>query len=195
MQYTWIRKFFGLYAPSSRVSLPFREVQTSMGAYQTLGRMLFNLRLLSGALPGSKYHTWDRSRVFVRHLTEEEKLVAALVHGAWALGEDNRVDFFTMFPPTPYDPVEGVILVPYGPVRFEQPVQAGQEAEAVKLLKQRMRGELDYRCDFHGLFRTKPIVEGDSNDDVPKSKSAPRLPRKKRDKPRTSKRQSRTKSK
>jgi len=164
-----------------------------MGAYTTLGRMLFNLRLLSGALTGSRYHTWDRSRVHVRHLTEEEKLVAALVHGAWALGEDNRVDFFTMFPPTPHDPVEGVILVPYGPVRFEQPVRAGEEAEAVKLLKQRMKGETGYQCDFHGLFRTKPNdVEGSINDDVPPPVPPRRLPRQK-PKPKPTKRQSRTK--
>lgn len=154
-----------------------------MGAYPTLGRMLFNLRLISGAHPGALYHVWEKSRVHVRHLTDEEKLLAALTYGAWPADDRGRIDYFTMFPPTPHDPVEGVILVPYGPVRFEQPVKQGEEREAVALLKKRMRGEVAYQADFHGLFRTtKPNTnEEGSTNDVPNPPVKPirvRSPRK-----------------
>jgi len=176
--------------------MAFQDVRVTLSRPpQSTSHLLLSLRLLrvgGPSVPTRRGRSWAKERVSVRETTQEERNLYYTIREELDGGHDSiGLLWFVVFPPSPPaqgEPVHGAILIHLGHVTWEQPVVAGQECEAVKTLRARMHGVFDYMCDFHGLFRTtKPIVEGDSNDDVPKPVPPVRMPRKK-PKPRTKRR-------
>lgn len=198
-----VRHFYSLFAPTNASSMAFQDVRVTLSRPpQSTSHLLLSLRLMKvggPCVPTRRGRSWAQERVAVRETTQEERNLYYAVRDELDGGHDSiGLLWFVVFPPCPPaqgEMAHGAILIHLGHVTWEQPVQAGQEAQAIKTLRTRMRGEVDYRCDFHGLFRTTKSndVEGSTNDvPTPPVKPPVRMPRKK-PKPKPTKRQSRTK--
>lgn len=151
-----LRKFFSLFAPHPRTSLPFTEVRVAFGGRrETLQEILIEQRLLRAPeLDPSGRKRWKTCRVSVRHLTDQEKDLVLKIAVTFT-GPHGKSAWVVVFPPRPHldgEPAAGILVVPLGPLRVEWRVDEGKEAEALKGLQRYLSGDEDYRADFGGLF-------------------------------------------